>query len=141
MKYEIYFAKDELGDRFTDNVFNIKKDLKSINVKSKEAEVKIVQELSAELQRGFGRNSCINLFEKDISTFKIIIAKIRVSYNNSSKRDALRCILLVDQVNSLCIILHIYAKNKKTDLENYEYQALKKMLEEYYIIIKENENE
>ena len=119
----------------------LKKDLKSINVKNIYDEIKIVKEISIELERGFGRYSCIELFSKAINKYKIIIAKIRVSYNNLSKRDALRCILLVDEERSVCLILHIYAKNKKRDLLKYEYDALKKMLEEYYINIKENQNE
>lgn len=141
MKYDVILIEDKLKDLFPNNPFNLKNDLKKIGIELKE---KIIQEVVYQIVMGFNRKECVKLDYKIDNNKKIyiVLAKIRVKLENERKKESLRCITLVDKTNMLCIILHIYAKNKKEDLNANELKLAKKILS-YYCneVIKENENE
>lgn len=141
MKYDVILIEDKLKDLFPNNPFNLKNDLKKIGIELKE---KIIQEVVCQIVMGFNRKECVKLDYKIDNNNKIyiILAKIRIKLENERKKVSLRCITLVDKTNMLCIILHIYAKNKKEDLSTNELKLAKKILSYYYNeVIKEDENE
>lgn len=141
MKYDVILIEDKLKDLFPNNPFSLKNDLKKIGIELKE---KIIQEVVYQIVMGFNRKECVKLdykIDNDKKIF-IILAKIRIKLENERKKVSLRCISLVDKTNMLCIILHIYAKNKKEDLSSNELKLAKNILSYYYNeIIRENENE
>ena len=141
MKYDVILIEDKLKDLFPNNPFNLKNDLKKIGIELKE---KIIQEVVCQIVMGFNRKECVKLDYKIDNNNKIyiILAKIRIKLENERKKVSLRCITLVDKTNMLCIILHIYAKNKKEDLSTNELKLAKKILSYYYNeVIKEDEHE
>ena len=90
----------------------------------------------------YNRKSHVILFEKRIQNIKVIITKTRLSLNdNKSKKDQLRCISLIDELENRCIILHIYMKNKKENISLLEKKMCKNLLDEYIELVKENNYE
>ena len=61
---------------------------------------------------------------------------------DGKKKTSLRCILIVDEFNELCLILHLYEKKNKENLTHMELNSAKKMLDYYYNeLIKEYKDE
>lgn len=138
MKYDLKFAEGNLRDLFQTNIFNLTNDFKKIGIAKLETKVKIGQEILNEIYLGFGRKSCAELYSKEMNDgnkIKILMAKIRVAYGNKGKSGGLRCIVLVDQKDNICIVFHIYAKNKKNEMTKNEYNSIENILNEYVSII------
>lgn len=138
MKYSIILIEEELKDFFPDNPFNLKNDFKKIGIELKED---IIQEIAAQIIRGFNRKECIKLDYKinKEQNVHVILTKIKLSLVKKKKKAALRCISIIDEINNLCIVLHIYEKNKKKDLSLEELKLSKNILNNYYLrLLKEN---
>ncbi len=139
MDYKVIYITDDLLDCLENNPFNLKKDFKKIGIKTKNEELKIAEAIVSELKHGFGRKDCVNLFcdiiDKKENIF-IILAKIKLNKKNNNIGNELRCIVLVDQQNELCLVLHLYAKKNKSDLTPIEKKEAKQMLLNYSEMIK-----
>lgn len=137
MNYDIILIEDELENLFTNNPFNLKKDFKSIDIRLKK---EIIQEIAAQLIKGFNRKECSKLYYKQYNNLLIVLTKIRIKLER--KKTSIRSILIIDNYNHLCLILHLYEKKNKENLSKYELNSAKKMLDYYYNkLIKENKNE
>lgn len=143
-KFDVIFIFDGLEGMFKYYIFNLRKDFKNLNIKSNDEMMRsrIVMNSISEINMGYIRKSNVILFEKRIENIKVIITKTRLSLNdNKSKKDQLRCISLIDELENRCIILHIYMKNKKENISPLEKKMCKNLLDEYIELVKENNYE
>lgn len=143
MKYNLKFAEKELRDFFKTNIFNLTNDFKEIGIKKIEIKNQIGQEILNEIYLGFERVPCKVLYSKELKDdhkIKVVMAKIRVAYGNKGKSGGLRCIVLVDQKEEICIVFHIYAKNNKNEMTPSEYNSIENILNEYVSMF-EKEND
>lgn len=119
MQYDVYYLEGDIADRFGP-CYNIKHDFKKYGIEYiEENKLKISQEIVSEIEKGIRGKSCVCLhclvIDKE-RKLKLYLLKIRFSIDARNKRDAHRCIVLCDEQNRICIILHIYAKNKKENI-------------------------
>lgn len=143
MQYVVYYLESEIAESLG-TCYNIKHDFKKNGIKyNEENKLKISQEIVSEIQKGIGRKSCVCLYYLVIDQkrkLKLYLLKIRFGIDEKSKRDAYRSLVLCDEQNGICIILHIYAKNKKENITKKEECEFKNIVEEYILNIKEGEN-
>ena len=139
MEYKIILIEDKLKNLLPGNPFNLKNDFKNIDIKLKDL---IIQEVVDQLHKGFNRKECSKLYYRKYENVFIILVKIRVRLEDGKKKTSLRCILIVDEFNELCLILHLYEKKNKENLTHMELKSAKKMLDYYYNeLIKEYKDE
>ena len=138
MYYTIYF-EDDFDFDLKHNPFNLKNDLKKLNIKYKN---KYTLHIRQEIQHGTNRTSCKAIFKIDYNNtkYKIMIVKIRCGFESKGKSGGIRFIVLVDEKNMICIVLHAYGKNKTEELTENEKNSLKKLLDYYKESIEGEEN-
>lgn len=133
INYKVIYIDDSYQNLFTDNPFNLKKDLKKLKIKNDRDRLFIAAQIVCEVSKGYGRKQCINLYScllyNDPKIY-LVLAKIYL-ININEHKTRLRCILIVDEYNELCIVLHIYEKNNKADLTEIEKIKSKNILIEY----------
>lgn len=109
--------------------FRLKNDIKDIEDKEVNNIAKCVGE---ELNNGPGRKTFAKMY---VSTknCKIYYAKIRTedSDRNKGKSGGYRCIVLVNEIDTIGYILHIYRHKDKDTISSKEKNKLRKLTDEY----------
>lgn len=109
--------------------FNLKWEIKSL---SNEQKNDIKHNIGAHIMQGVS-NSYKELIIETINKRKITISKLKITdrSSNKGKSSGFRCIVLVDNLNFLCILLHIYKHSDKDNITKSEKNKLRNMLEHY----------
>lgn len=109
--------------------FNLKKNLKDI---SESEAIEMSKAIAAELKTGPGRPTYQVLHTSPLN-IKITYAKIRCRDRSRSagKSKGWRCIVLIDNINSIGFVLHVFSHRDKDNISQNEHNALRRVVEEY----------
>ena len=116
--------------------FNLARDIKGY---SNDLLRSLSQEIAALLKRGPRGKSYVEISAEFLNKKKISLSKFRIADKEKwqGKSGALRCIAIVDNLNRLCIVLHVYEKSKKENISRKSENQAKKMLKRYFESLKE----
>lgn len=121
--------------------FNLINDIKEQNLKEKDLEL-ISVNLADEIKLGFGRKSCAAVYWGYMR--KANWAKIKVVDVNRStgKSHGFRCIVLVDDINFIGYLLHIYrhGHGENENISNRQHRMLNRLVDEYIDSIEREEH-
>lgn len=117
--YEIVIPNDEMIAFLDAYSFNLKKDLKTLNLTHKEIE-DIIIDASINIETSLkGAPILGNQF--------VSMRKIDVNYGNSGVKRGLRLILFVLMRDRQLTLIHVYSKSKKKDMTKKEYKGLNEL--------------
>ncbi len=128
-KYNIFYDADAIDEAFSNSPFRLKNDVKDLS----ETELaEIAKGIGDELVRGFGRKTCVLLYNKG-QKYVLGFAKVRCGdeKHKKGKSNGYRCIVLVDSQNELAYLLHIFTHSVKDNISKKESNSLKKLVDEY----------
>lgn len=129
--YRVVIDPTAIDDVFGNiSPFNLAQDLKGFRhnfVKS------LSEEIAALIKIGPHGKSFVEISYEYLNKKKIAISKFRIADKEKcqGKSGALRCIAIVDNLNHICIVLHIYEKRKKENISKKSENRLKEMLKSY----------
>lgn len=110
--------------------FNIVRDIHKLRLSEKDLG-EIAKNVSDELKAGDGRTSNQSIYfgYKRLARW----AKIRIAdvQRKTGKSSGYRCIVLVDEKNKFCYILHLYLHSNIINISKQETNQLKKLVDEY----------
>ncbi len=127
--YKVFYDAEEIDRAFKNSPFRLKKDIKGLDESQQE---NIATAIANELISGFGRPSCIMLYQRR-EKWVVGVAKIRSEdkKQNRGKSNGFRCIVLVDTHNKFAFLLHLFTHSKKDNISREEHNSLKKLVDEY----------
>lgn len=128
--YKIVIDADVIDEQFGNySPYNLKRDLK--NISEKEITY-IANEIGDEIYRGPERPAYAVIYKSTVNR-NINFSKIRCEdkKRNKGKSGGYRCIVLIDEINRLGYILHIYSHSNFDDITTNEKNKLRVLIEEY----------